>query len=212
MGVEIRGLFPEHGIDPCPQRPTRLVAPPRISLSYQESVAARTVQSYSLESRLAHAKVLRPISMLTARSLHPSLQRLVVLALVACSFVCCCQQWAFGAGVDHDERDVRSCCGACRVDDDAAPATDEAQPSRGKSSDDRGHPARKCLGACCTKADFKPPHFTVAADDIGAPIADIVAAVEPVTDALEGAPRADEGESGAPPPRLRLLISARLRI
>jgi hypothetical protein len=150
--------------------------------------------------------------MLTAHPLHPSLQRLVVLALVACSFVCCCQQWAFGDGIGLDEPAVRSCCSACCAGDDAAPATDGARPSRGKSSDDRGHPAGKCLGACCTKADFKPPHFTVAADDIGVPIADIVAAVEPATGALAGAPRADEGESGAPPPRLRLLISARLRI
>ena len=136
----------------------------------------------------------------------PTLQpvhRLVVLVLVACSFACCCQQRAIGGllGLGEAPR-ADACCESCHAEDE--PSDDTPREQR--------HPEGRCLNACCTKADFKNPPFTVACDQIGEPRADVVVPRDMLRAAhAMRAPRVED-DVGEPPPWLLLLASARLRI
>jgi hypothetical protein len=151
--------------------------------------------------------------MLAARPLHPLLHRLVVLALVACSFACCGRQGTAAAAESAaDEPAHRPCCAACLAHDSSSREADNADSPRHGDDDGRRHSEGRCLGACCTKADFKPPHFMLACDLVGAPIPAIAVRGSSPTDPLaRRAVRLDE-DVGEPPPWRLLLVSARLRI
>jgi hypothetical protein len=133
--------------------------------------------------------------------------------LVACSFACCCQQRTLGALFSSEASTpaAAGCCGDCcaraGVSDDRAEDRSRHSPSQRER-----HPVSRCDGACCTKADFKAPQFTVGCDEIGAPITGMLVVCDaPTGDRGNEAVRLED-DVGEPPPWLLLLVSARLRI
>ncbi|MEY3141960.1 MAG: hypothetical protein RLY21_453 [Planctomycetota bacterium] len=148
-----------------------------------------------------------------ARPLHPLFHRVLVAMLLACSFACCCQQRTLAALVSGDDPApvAAGCCdGCCARETDADGATDD-RTSQSPSERER-HPVGRCENACCTKADFKAPQFTVGSDEIGAPLDSILIAREAPADVhATRATRLDD-DVGEPPPWILLLVSARLRI
>jgi hypothetical protein len=151
----------------------------------------------------------RSFQLLPDRLMH----RLLVAMLVACSFACCCQQRTLGAlfASEVSTPTAAGCCGGCCAGAGVSdgPAED---PSRESPSQRERHPVGRCDNACCTKAEFKTPQFTVGCDEIGAPIkCTLVVRDAPTGDRPNEAVRLED-DVGEPPPWLLLLVSARLRI
>lgn len=151
-----------------------------------------------------------------ASQLHPLLRALlhrgVVAMLVVCSFACCCRERAIGAIVSGNGAAVASagccdgCCGRATEVSDGDGRREDHEPR------DRGHhPVGRCDNGCCTKADLKTPQFEVGCDRVGAPLDSIVTVCDAPRDHAGVATRLDD-DVGEPPPWLRLIVTARLRI
>lgn len=159
-----------------------------------------------------------------SRRLHPLLHRVLVTMLVACSFACCCQQRTLAALFSSEDAApaATGCCDGCcarqnasdeRADGNPGDRTSRSPAERERHPAERErHPVGRCDSACCTKADIKTPQFTLGCDEIGATLGCVLVLLDaPADDRANDAIRLDD-DVGEPPPWLRLLVSARLRI
>ncbi len=142
------------------------------------------------------------------------MHRVLVCALAAWMVLCCCEKRILAASLAPTDAPTqsreRSCCisnNCCESStQDASTTSDDCGGSGERSNHDRS-----CAGGCCNKAAFTIPPFELTVDCIGtvliAPLN-----LEPVTTSFTAAEIRVNASDGEPPPRLALLISARLRI
>jgi hypothetical protein len=133
--------------------------------------------------------------------------------------LCCCEKQLFaGLFADHSAAAVSSCCSNSRChaedenDDFGVDTDDDSATNDVENKSNSRKPSSCCQGGCCAKSAATIAPFVPVIDVIGVPLAaslvfDGDAIASTVTD------RSSIRDSDAdPPPRLALIISARLRI
>ena len=172
----------------------------------------------------------------TFRAIRTTVRCMSVLMLAAWISMCCCDRRALAelifppvdgasaAGVDSCcAAAIPSCCSAakpsttrppcCQGDTDSDSCCSE---SSNESSDDDAPKSNCCTGACCVKLSIVQPPIHVPVDCIGAalPAALVFDSALLVSVSNEGALRSNDlhRSDGEPPPRHRLVLTARFLI
>ncbi len=138
------------------------------------------------------------------------IHRIFIFTLAGWMLLCCCDKKLLASAIANEPATARSCC-----QDSCCKQTSGSDDARASDQGRREAPARRCTDGCCNKICFVSLPFEVDVDKIGtlplfAMFPEI--GVDSVAAAVEVARSRFNRSDGEPPPRLVLILSARIRI
>ncbi len=149
--------------------------------------------------------------------------RLLVCAFAAWMMLCCCEKQLFAGLFSHDAASATSsCCSNARChageesDDFGVEFGEDADDDAATDDEEKSNHSRKesscCEGGCCAKFSATIAPFVLAIDVIGAPLAATLLVDRDANTSVHVDVSTHRDSDADPPPRLALIISARLRI
>jgi hypothetical protein len=138
------------------------------------------------------------------------IHRIFIFTLAGWMLLCCCDKKLLASAIADEPGSARACCQdtCCKQ----SPSSDDSRPA---DQGQREAPARRCTDGCCNKICCVSAPFEVDVDTIGTlPLFAMLPkiGVDSVAAAVEVARSRFNRSDGEPPPRLVLILSARIRI